>query len=216
MVNLPGGGKIPIDAKVPFADYERAMESENPEEQRRWLKEHGATVRRTMLDLAKKDYPNVVGGEVDFTVMFIPIESVAAAAFAEQRNLQEEAIAKKILIATPVTLIALLRTVAVYWRQEKLAKNAQMIGAEASELHDRLVTFATHLGKVGKNLNTAMGSYNKAVNSFQGRLIPKARKVESLTGKSDLISDLEEYDGFAKDLEIGQPALDHVPVDEEE
>lgn len=217
VVNLPGDGKIPIDAKVPYADYERALKAESPEEQSRHLEKHGATVRETMLDLAKRDYPTVVGGEIDFTVMFIPIESVAAAAFAAQPGLQEEAIGKKILIATPVTLIALLRTVAIYWRQQKLSENAQMIAKESSELHDRLKTFATHLSKVGKNLNTAMGSFNNAVGSFQGRVIPKARSIESLSDvKSNVVPDLEVFDTRARDLEIGQPVLDHGPVDDED
>ncbi len=216
IVSMPGEGKIPVDAKVPFADYDRAVETNDPDERRSALEAHGKTVRRTMLDLAKKDYPGVVGGKVDFTVMFIPIESVAAAAFATQPDLQEEAMRNKILIATPVTLIALLRTVALYWRQEKLAENAQKIWEESSELHDRLKAFTAHLDKVGLNLNRALGAYNSAVGSFQGRLLPKARSIESLTAKTDPIKDMEVYDGVPRELDMGQPALDHVPADDEE
>lgn len=219
VVNMPGKGKIPLDAKVPYADYDRAIEATDPAERDSHLEAHGKTVRRTMLELAKRDYPTVVGGKVDFTVMFIPIESVAAAAFAAQPNLQEEAMKNKILIATPVTLIALLKTVALYWQQEQLAENAQKIWDESSQLHDRLRTFTEHLGKVGSNLGKALNSYNSAVGSFQGRVIPKARSIETLTvktGKKDVLPDLNTIDGAVRSLDTGNPVLDHVPDDERE
>ena len=197
VVNMPGKGKIPVDAKVPIAAYDRALEATDPDQQRSELEAHGKTVRMTMLDLAKRDYPTVVGGKVDFTVMFIPIESVASAAFAVQPNLQEEAMRNKILIATPVTLIALLKTVALYWQQEELAENAQKIWEESSQLHDRLKTFTDHFGKVGGNLTKALNAYNSAVGSYQGRVLPKARSIESMTmktGAKDTLPDLSVID----------------------
>ena len=219
VVNMPGKGKIPVDAKVPLAAYDRALEATDPDQQRAELEAHGKTVRMTMLDLAKRDYPTVVGGKVDFTVMFIPIESVASAAFAVQPNLQEEAMRNKILIATPVTLIALLKTVALYWQQEELAENAQKIWEESSQLHDRLKTFTDHFGKVGGNLTKALNAYNSAVGSYQGRVLPKARSIESMTmktGAKDTLPDLSVIDGSVRGLDSGRPALDHVPADEEE
>ena len=219
VVNMPGKGKIPVDAKVPLAAYDRALEATDPDQQRAELEAHGKTVRMTMLDLAKRDYPTVVGGKVDFTVMFIPIESVASAAFAVQPNLQEEAMRNKILIATPVTLIALLKTVALYWQQEELAENAQKIWEESSQLHDRLKTFTDHFGKVGGNLTKALNAYNSAVGSYQGRVLPKARSIESMTmktGAKDTLPDLSVIDGSVRGLDSGSPALDHVPADEEE
>ena len=186
VVNLPGEGRIPIDSKVPFADYERAMEATDREEEKKHLELHGKKMRTTMLDLAKRDYPSIVGGKVDFTIMFIPIESVAAAAFSTQPNLQQEAIENKILIATPVTLIALLKTVGIYWQQEKLAANAQEIWNETCDLHDRLKVFHVHLAKVGKNLDRAVGGFNSAVASFEGRVLPKARTIEALSQKDGL------------------------------
>ena len=186
VVNLPGEGRIPIDSKAPYADYERAMEATDREEEKKHLELHGKKMRTTMLDLAKRDYPSIVGGEVDFTIMFIPIESVAAAAFSTQPNLQQEAIENKILIATPVTLIALLKTVGIYWQQEKLAANAQEIWNETCDLHDRLKVFHVHLAKVGKNLDRAVGGFNSAVASFEGRVLPKARTIEALSQKEGL------------------------------
>ena len=111
IVKLPGEGLIPIDAKVPYTEYERMVAEKDPAERSALLKKHGDVVRTTMLDLAKRNYPDQLDGEIDFTVMFIPIESVAAAAFEARPELQQEAIDRRILIVTPVTLIALLRTV---------------------------------------------------------------------------------------------------------
>lgn len=219
VVNMPGKGKIPVDAKVPFASYDRAMQATDPDERQEHFDDHGKTVRRTMLELAKRDYHKVVDGKVDFTVMFIPIESVAAAAFASQPDLQEEAMRNKILIATPVTLIALLKTVALYWQQEELAENAQKIWDESSQLHDRLKTFTEHFGKVGSNLTKALNAYNSAVGSYQGRVLPKARSIESMTmktGAKDALPDLSVIDGSVRGLDSGSPVLDHVPADEEE
>ena len=219
VVNMPGKGKIPIDAKVPFAAYNRAMESTDPAEREAEFDAHGKVVRTTMLELAKRDYPSVVGGKVDFTVMFIPIESVAAAAFAAQPNLQEEAMENKILIATPVTLIALLKTVALYWKQEELAENAQKIWEESSELHKRLKKFTENFGRVGSNLTAAVNAYNTAVGTFKGRVLPKARNIESMTmktGTKETLPDLSMSDEVVRNLDTGGPVLDHVPADEEE
>ncbi len=208
VVYLPGEGRIPIDSKAPYADYERAMEATDREEEMKHLELHGKKMRSTMIDLAKRDYPSIVGGKVDFTVMFIPIESVAAAAFSTQPNLQQEAIENKILIATPVTLIALLKTVGIYWQQEKLAANAQEIWTETSKLHDRLKTFHGHLSRVGKNLSTVVDGYNSAVASFEARVLPKARVIEKLSRKEGL-KELPRVETEVRDA--ATPAVDYNP-----
>ncbi len=186
VVKLPGDTKIPIDAKVPYADYERMVEEEDPVRRQEHLKKHGDTVNRTMLDLAKRGYHDELGSEIDYTVMFIPIESVAAAAFEARPELQMDAMKNGVLITTPVTLIALLRTVGLYWKQERMAKNAQEIWSEATELHRRLSTFHGHLGKVGSGLNNAVKSFNKAVGSYESRVIPQGRRIEELSGSQDV------------------------------
>ncbi|MDE0960890.1 MAG: DNA recombination protein RmuC [Planctomycetota bacterium] len=208
VVRLPGDGRIPIDAKVPWADFDRAQEATDPAECQAHLVALGKTVRRTMKELSERDYPRLVGGKVDYTVMFIAIESVAAAAFSVEPNLQQEAIEKKILIATPVTLIALLKTVGLYWQQEKLAANAQEIWDETSELHERLNVFHGHLAKVGKNLNTAVIGYNSAVGSFEGRVLPKARIIEKLSNKEGL-KELPRVETDVRDAATA--AIDYIP-----
>ena len=182
IVRLPGEGLIPIDAKVPYAEYERMVAETDPVERKALLKKHGEVVRTTMLNLAKRDYPSLLGGQIDFTVMFIPIESVAAAAFEARPDLQQEAIDRSILIVTPVTLIALLRTVGLYWRQEKLAKNAQEIWEAARVLHERIQKFQVHLGKVARGLEGAVKEFNAAMASYEARVLPQGRRIEQLAG----------------------------------
>ncbi len=180
VVMLPGEVRIPIDAKVPYNDYERMVEEKDPDARERLLHKHGEVVRNTMLDLAKRDYPGQIEGEIDFTVMFIPIESVAAAAFEARPHLQQEAIEKGVLIATPVTLIALLRTVGVYWRQEKIARDAKQIWEASKELHKRLKTFQGHLAKSGRGLVQAVDAFNKSVGSLESSVLPQGRRIEQL------------------------------------
>lgn len=182
VVCLPGNAKIPVDAKVPYSDYDRLLEATDSESRDLHLKKHGDTVRATMLDLAKRDYAKELGGEIDFTVMFIPIESVASAAFTARPGLQEEAIENRVLIATPVTLIALLRTVAIYWRQEKMARNAREVWNEAKELHRRLSIFHAHLAGVGAGLERAVKQFNRAVGSYESRVLPQGRRIDELSG----------------------------------
>jgi len=125
----------------------------------------------------------------------------------------------KILIATPVTLIALLKTVALYWKQEELAENAQKIWEESSELHKRLKKFTENFGRVGSNLTAAVNAYNTAVGTFKGRVLPKARNIESMTmktGTKETLPDLSMSDEVVRNLDTGGPVLDHVPADDEE
>lgn len=186
IVKLPGDTKIPIDAKVPYSDYERMVEEEDPVRRQQHLKKHGDTVNRTMIELSKRRYHDELGGEIDYTVMFIPIESVAAAAFESRPELQMDAMKNGVLITTPVTLIALLRTVGLYWKQERIAKNAQEIWNEASLLHERLSIFHGHLTRVGSGLNNAVKNFNKAVGSYESRVLPQGRRIEELAGAQEV------------------------------
>ncbi len=181
VVNLPGVRQIPVDAKVPYADYERMVGEKDPDLRKALLKKHGEVTRNTMLELAKRKYADQLEGEVDFTVMFIAIESVAAAAFEARPDLQQEAIDRGVLIATPVTLIALLRNVGLYWREEKLARNAREISDAARELHGRIQTFQGHLAKAGRGLDSAVREFNSAIGSYEARVLPQGRRIEQLS-----------------------------------
>ena len=202
VVKLPGDARIPIDAKVPLADYQRMTEETDPDQRKVLLKKHGDVVRQTMIDLAKRDYPAEVGGEVDYTVMFIPIESVVAAALEARPDLQQEAIDRRILLVTPVTLIALLRTVGLYWKQAKMAANAREIWDESRELHKRLKVFYRHLNKVGTSLDKAVKGFNSALGSFERNVLSQGRRVEGLAGieASEALEDPKRIETQIRDV----------------
>lgn len=180
VVNLPGGGAIPVDAKVPLAGYLDAVAATDPAEQQRHLQRHANDLWTHVLNLARRDYTATLGGRIDFTVLFLPGDAYLAAAFQQQPDLQEQALDRRILIATPVTLLALLRTVNVYWRQETVARNAAEVWEAAKEYHKRTVVFQRHLTEVGRGLERAVDSYDRAVASLQARVLPAGRKLEEL------------------------------------
>ena len=194
VVRIPGGGMIPVDAKVPFADYEQATRAEDPPARKRHLDAHATALREKVRELAKKDYASQLDGEVDFTVMFVPAEPILSTALERNPDLYNEALEKKVLPATPVTLIALLRTVGVYWQQEQMAQNAKEVWAEARELHKRLSTFSEHLGRVRKGLSGAVDAYNQAIGSYQSRVLPQGRRIEELGGAAEKLSAPKEID----------------------
>ena len=207
VVKLPGDARIPIDAKVPLADYQRMIEETDPDQRKVLLKKHGDVVRQTMIDLAKRDYPAEVGGEVDYTVMFIPIESVVAAALEARPDLQQEAIDKRILIVTPVTLIALLRTVGLYWKQAKMADNAREIWEESRELHKRLKIFYRHLHSMGKGLTSAVKGFNSALGSFERNILSQGKKIEQLSGieTTEALEDPKRIEIQIRDVSVSMP-----------
>ena len=180
LVTLPGGGMIPVDAKAPLASYVKAQEAKDPEDAKKALKQLTKDVKKHIDDLVQRDYAQYAERGVDFTVMYIPSEPVLAATFEAAPKLQEYAFAKRILITTPVTLLALLRTVAVYWRHEAIMDNASEIAENAQELYSRVTTFAEHLAAMGTNLRRTLESYNQSVGSFERRVVPAGKRLASL------------------------------------
>jgi len=177
---LPGGGRIPVDAKVPLAAYWDALEADDPVVRAKGMLDHASQLKKHIDDLHKRDYSGLLEEGVDFTVLFVPAEPILAAAFEANPDLQEYGLHRRVLIATPVTLVALLRTVGIYWQQQSLADNARQISDHAKELYSRVAMFTEHLGKVGTGLNSAVAAFNRAVGSFEGRVIPAGRRLEAL------------------------------------
>lgn len=180
VVRIPGGKRIVIDAKTPLEAYLDALETEHPDEQAAALTRHSAQVRAHVKTLASKAYQDALGETPDFVVMFIPGETFVAAAVEADRGLFEYAFENKVLIATPTTLMALIKAIAYGWQQERMAQNAADVQKLGKELHDRLRTFAGHLANVGKGLDRANRAYNDAVGSFDGRVLPSARRFDAL------------------------------------
>ncbi len=184
VVRLPGDRFIAIDAKVPLSAYLQSNEADISDQQRKeLLVEHAKAVRAHVRTLHSRDYAKAVKGDVEFVALFIPVESAFSAAFAADPSLHGEALDVKVLIVTPSTLLALLRTVALHWRSAKSAENAAKICAEATELVKRVEVFVDHFGGVGEKLKQATGAYNKAVSSFESRFLPSVNRVADLLGR---------------------------------
>ena len=180
VVRIPGGKSIVIDAKTPLEAYLDALESDTPEQQQQHLARHAAQVRQHVKLLSSKAYQDQIPTTPDFVVMFIPGETFVSAAVEADTDLIEYAFERKVLIATPTTLMALVKAIAYGWQQEKMAENAVEVQKVAKELYDRLNTFGKHLDAIGKGLNRSVDHYNKAVASMESRVLPSARKFEAM------------------------------------
>ena len=193
VVRLPGGQQIVIDAKAPNDAYREAANASDEAVRAAKLAEHAAKVRGHIDALGAKNYWEQFQPSPEFVVLFLPGDQFLSGALQADPSLIDRAIAKKVLLATPATLIALLKAAAYGWRQESVSKNAEAIAELGRQLHDRVAVFADHLDKVGRGLETANKAYNAAVGSFDAALVPGARKFVELGAKG------------AKDL--GIPAL---------
>jgi DNA recombination protein RmuC len=180
IVKLPGGKNIVVDAKTPLEAYLRAIETTDDDLRRVQLQDHARQVRVHMDQLASKAYWSQFEASPEFVVMFLPGETFFSAALEQDPALIESGVNRGVIPASPTTLIALLQAVAYGWRQEKLARSAQEISALGKEMHDRLRNLATHLEAVGKNLDRAVESYNKAVGTLESRVMVSARKFAEL------------------------------------
>ncbi|WP_241482281.1 DNA recombination protein RmuC [Leisingera sp. ANG-Vp] len=180
VVRIPGGKSIVVDAKTPLEAYLDALEAETPDAQQAALARHAGHVKTHVRQLASKSYQSALGETPDFVVMFIPGETFVSAAAEADPGLIEYAFENRVLIATPTTLMALVKSIAYGWQQEKMAENAVEVQKTAKELYDRLSTFSKNLASVGKSLSSSVNNYNKAVGSLEARVLPSARKFEAM------------------------------------
>lgn len=180
VVHLPSDRTIVIDAKTPLDAYLSAVEAQDENQRRTFLEAHAQQIVRKVNDLSSKGYASQFNRSPEFVVLFIPGEPFLYEAVQVRPELIEEAMIKNVIIATPSTLISLLKAVAAGWREQKLAENAQLISEVGAELHHRLCVAVKHLTSVGSSLTSTIDSYNKFVGSLESRVMVQARKLEDL------------------------------------
>ena len=193
-VRLPENRTIIIDAKASTQAYMQSQNQEDPGEREKSLEAHAGSLKGQVDDLAKKDYGSKVEGALDFVVMFIPGDQFLSAALAANPGLVEYAMAKRVAIATPASLISLLWAVANGWQRQRIAQDAEVIRKTGMEMHDRMMTFIGHYQNVGKNLDQAVRTYNQSVRSFDSRVAPQGRKFAELV--------MNDADKFLEPAEI--------------
>ena len=180
VVHLPGSKTVVVDAKVALDAYLAAVEESDDVQCKAKLVQHARQMRTHVDKLAAKSYWTQFSEAPDFVVLFVPGDSLLGAALEHDPGLMEHAVANKVLLATPVTLIALLRAVAYGWQQEALADNARQIADVGREMQDRVLTFVKHFGKVGRSLDRAVEAYNDAAGSLEHRVLVQTRRFTEL------------------------------------
>lgn len=223
IVRLPGNRTIVVDAKVPFDAFYESISTVDEEIRCTRLKDHARLVRTHIGALSKKSYWESVQPTPEFVLLFLPGETFYSAALENDPKLIEDGVGLGVIIATPTTLIALLKAVSYGWRQEQMATNAHEVSKLAKDLYDRLRTFTNYFADIGRGLERALDSYNKGVGSLEARVLVTARKFKELGAVAgEEIETLEPIDKTARPLRLDEGGLfpdavaDDPEADEEE
>ncbi len=199
VVHLPSDRNIVIDSKAVGESYLKAMEVDDEQQRTELIKQHANQIESRVRDLSRKDYTSGFTNAPDFVVLFIPGDSFLPPAMQAKPTLVEDALSKGVVIATPSTLVSLLKVVAMGWREQQLAENAQKVTEQATVLHERVATVIGHMEKLGKSLDTAVSHYNKMTSSFESRVLVSTKRLEEMGIKS------------AKQLPEALPELEATP-----
>jgi len=205
-VLLPGGKNVIVDAKAPLQAYLDSLEAATEDIRIARLKDHARQVREHMTRLAAKSYWDYLKPSPEFVVLFLPGETFFSAALEQDSALIEQGVNQRVILATPTTLIALLRAVAYGWRQEQLAENAQRISELGKELYDRLASTAVSIGSLGVALRNCVEKYNRAAGSLESRVLPAARRFKELgvSTREEIVA-LQPLESIPRELTSGLP-----------
>ncbi len=198
IIKLPGGRKVVVDAKASMDAFLKALEAGSEEEKKARLSEHGANVRARLKELSKKEYWEKLGDSPEFVVMFLPGESYFAAVLEQDMQFLDDAVRAKVIPASPLTLIALLKAVAYGWKQEEAERNAARFIGLSKELYERLCVAADHLKDMERNLHKTVESYNRMVGSLESRVLSQGRLIASLSAKE--LPELGQVDEIPRPL----------------
>jgi DNA recombination protein RmuC len=214
LVHMPESRDLVVDAKTPLDAYLEAIEAQDDESRRAALARHAMQVEQRVRELGQKSYWEQFEQSPEFAVLFLPGDQFLSAALAERPDLLENALKQSIIIATPSTLMALLKVVAYGWRQAAASENAAEIRELGAELHKRLTTFVSHLQKVGRSLGNALDSYNAAVGSFERNVTPQARRFTELGATADTLPSVEPLDQLVR-MPASAPTLAPPSIEDE-
>jgi DNA recombination protein RmuC len=213
-VRLPGGKTVVVDAKVPFMAYLEAVEARDDAHREAMLRDHARQVRDHVARLASRSYWDQLPSTPDFVVMFLPGEPFLSAAWEQDPGLIDAAMEQRVMLATPITLISLLKAVAFGWRQEKIAESAQAISELGRTLHDRLLSLAGHFNALGKGLSQAVVAYNRAAGSLERRVLVAARRFGEMgVAPAGELPDLRRVDRTVRAPAAPEPAPGAVDPD---
>ena len=208
IVRLPGNRTIVVDSKVPFDAFYESIAAVDEEVRSSKLKDHARLVRTHIATLSRKQYQEAVQPTPEFVLLFLPGETFYSAALENDPKLIEDGVNQNVIIATPTTLIALLKAISYGWRQEQMAENAHEVSSLARKLYDRLRTFTKHYDTVGRNLDRALDAYNQGVRSLESRVLVTARRFKergALAGED--IKPIEPVDKTTRPLSLDEGGL---------
>lgn len=203
VIRMPDERELVVDVKTPLDAYLNAVEADNDADKKRFLEQHAKKVGDRISELARKSYWAQFNKSPEFVILFIPGDQFLTAALNEKPELIDDALRQNIILATPTSFVALLKAVAYGWRQLSLAENAEVIRKLAVDVYDRLATFSEHLGRVGKQLDSSVRSYNQAVGSLERSVLPGARKFKELGVQTKkTLHPLDEVDSAPRNLAV--------------
>ena len=210
IINMPGGKHVVVDAKAPLQGVLDAYQARDEAEREAHLRDHARLLRKHVKQLADKAYWSRLDSSPDFVVLFLPGEHLYGAALEADPALIEDAMAQRVVIATPTTLLALLHSVGYGWQQERVAESAQAVSELGRELHARLAKLSTVLSTLGTRLNGAVRAYNEAIGSYEARVLPAARRFadHGVVSESNELAEHERVTLSARRVQLAEPQLE--------